>query len=100
MPMPSTNAAFQTAPLADPFIERARNRPTDPAPTRIIEIGEIAAGIAVPELGGVRFFSSDRDFDSLDGTVFRSTEQAVRAARALTRLPKRSGAGGRHLRLV
>ena len=48
---------------------------------RIIEVGEIAAGITVPEGRGVRFFSSTRDFDSLDGVVFGSTEQAARAAR-------------------
>lgn len=52
-----------------------------PAPSRIIEIGEIAAGITVPEGRGVRFFSSARAFDSLDGVVFASTEQAARAAR-------------------
>ena len=48
----------------------------------IEEIGEITAGIAVPEGRGVRFFSSARDFDGLDGTVFRTAEQAARAARA------------------
>lgn len=58
----------------------------EPPPARIIEVGEIAAGIAVPESGGVRFFSSDRNFDSLDGTVYRSTEQAARAARDRLRL--------------
>lgn len=72
--------------LSDPFSDhreaRARNRlHAEPAPTRIIEIGEVAAGIAVPEHGGVRFFSSTRDFDILDGTVFRSVEQAAKAAR-------------------
>jgi hypothetical protein len=50
-------------------------------PARIIEVGEITAGIAVPEGRGVRFFSSARDFDGLDGVVFRTAEQAARAAR-------------------
>lgn len=50
-------------------------------PARVIEIGEITAGIAVPEGRGVRFFSSARDFDGLDGAVFRTAEQAARAAR-------------------
>ncbi|MBE7249492.1 hypothetical protein ACLBX9_07830 [Methylobacterium sp. A49B] len=50
-------------------------------PARVIEIGEITAGIAVPEGRGVRFFSSARDFDGLDGAVFRTTAQAARAAR-------------------
>ncbi|KAB1073516.1 hypothetical protein F6X51_11605 [Methylobacterium planeticum] len=70
---------------------RARNRlhaerAPEPAPTaRIIEIGEVTAGIAVPEPGGVRFFSSSRDFDPLDGAVFRSVEQAAKAARERVR---------------
>lgn len=72
--------------FADHRAARARNRlyaspSVEPAPSRIIEIGEVTAGIAVPEPGGVRFFSSSRDFDPLDGTVFRSVEQAARAAR-------------------
>jgi hypothetical protein len=53
----------------------------DAEPARVIEIGEITAGIAVPEGRGVRFFSSARDFDGLDGAVFRTAEQAARAAR-------------------
>lgn len=56
-----------------------------PALARVIEIGEVAAGIAVPEDQGVRFFSASRDFDGLDGTLFRSSEQAARAVRALKR---------------
>lgn len=54
-------------------------------PPRVIEIGEITAGIAVPEERGVRFFSSARDFDSLDGALFRTAEQATRAARERVR---------------
>ncbi|GJD30408.1 hypothetical protein PMNALOAF_1655 [Methylobacterium adhaesivum] len=89
-------------PLVDLQAVRARNelhvdRPTrrgaEPAPTRIIEIGEVTAGIAVPEKGGVRFFSSQSDFDLLDGTVFGSVEQAARAARE--RFRARSGGRGR-----
>ncbi|WP_342108015.1 hypothetical protein [Methylobacterium sp. SI9] len=55
--------------------------PGPAGPPRVIEIGEITAGIAVPEGRGVRFFSSARDFDGLDGTLFRTAEQATRAAR-------------------
>ncbi|GJE78361.1 MULTISPECIES: hypothetical protein [Methylorubrum] len=55
------------------------------APTRVIEIGDLTAGIAVPERGGVRFFSSERRFDGLDGTLFRNVEQAARAARDKSR---------------
>ena len=73
--------------LADPVLG-----PTEPA--RVIEIGEVTAGIAVPEGRGVRFFSSARDFDGLDGAVFRTAEQATRAARARmsarTRSPARA----------
>lgn len=73
--------------LADPALG-----PSEPA--RVIEIGEVTAGIAVPEGRGVRFFSSARDFDGLDGAVFRTAEQAARAARtrmsARTRPPDRA----------
>lgn len=48
---------------------------------RVIEVGDVTAGIAVPEHGGVRFYSSERSFDALDGTLFRSIEQAARVAR-------------------
>ncbi|WP_246733440.1 hypothetical protein [Methylobacterium sp. BTF04] len=69
-------------PFADHHATRARNRlHADPAPARVIEIGEVTAGIAVPETAGVRFFASNRDFGPLDGTVFRSVEQAAKAAR-------------------
>ncbi|GAB6844604.1 hypothetical protein HNR00_000394 [Methylorubrum rhodinum] len=57
----------------------------DSPPTRVIEIGDLTAGIAVPERGGVRFFSSERRFDGLDGTLFRNVEQAARAARDKSR---------------
>ena len=70
------------------------------APARVIEIGEITAGIAVPEGRGVRFFSSARDFDGLDGAVFRTAEQAARAARArvMSRTRSASHPEPRHLR--
>ncbi|WP_244498893.1 hypothetical protein [Methylobacterium sp. GXS13] len=63
-------------------------------PPRVIEIGEVTAGIAVPEGRGVRFFSSSRDFDGLDGAVFRNAEQAARAARE--RVAARTRAAARH----
>ncbi|CAA2101776.1 hypothetical protein MBUL_01348 [Methylobacterium bullatum] len=77
---------------ADHLQARARNRLHATPPPRVIEIGEVTAGIAVPERGGVRFFSSERDFDPLDGLVFRSVEQAAKAARdrfAARRAPRR-----------
>lgn len=62
---------------------------TEAVPTRVIEVGEVTAGIAVPEQGGVRFFSSERLYDALDGTLFGSVEQASRAARDHSRRPTR-----------
>jgi hypothetical protein len=47
---------------------------------RVIEFGSVTAGIAVPEEGGFRFFSSQRAFDALDGRRFRSIKQATAAA--------------------
>ena len=104
---PAARAAQAAPPhdlFADHLAQRARNRlHAEPPPTRIIEIGEIAAGIAVPEPGGVRFFSSARAFDDLDGTVFRSTEQAARAARERFRartMRTAAGLGQTHGRLA
>ena len=54
----------------------------------IIVAAFVTAGIAVPERGGVRFFSSERRFDGLDGTLFRTVEQAARAARERDRQPR------------
>lgn len=97
--MPQLHASYPTpprtppgvaeteTPFVDHLVARARNGLHDAglqaatAPTRVIEVGEITAGIAVPEHGGVRFFSSRRDFAPLDGTVFPSVEQAAKAAR-------------------
>ncbi|WP_244476038.1 hypothetical protein [Methylobacterium sp. Leaf93] len=77
---------------ADHLQARARNRLHAAPPPRVIEIGDVTAGIAVPERGGVRFFSSGRDFDPLDGLVFPSVEKAAKAAQdrlAARRAPRR-----------
>jgi hypothetical protein len=79
-------------PAADPFS-------ADSVPTRVIEVGEMTAGIAVPEGRRVRFFSSARDFDGLDGAVFGSAEQAARAARERARALARAS-GRRSARAV
>lgn len=47
---------------------------------RVIAIGGITVGIAVPEEGGFRFFSSQRAFDALDQRRFRSLRQVAAAA--------------------
>lgn len=79
-PSPATVAFPGT--FADHLEARARNQlHLEAGPARVIEVGEVTAGIAVPERGGVRFFSSERRFDPLDGTVFGSIEQAAKAAR-------------------
>ena len=49
----------------------------------IIEIQDRTAGIVARDAQGVRFFSSERIFDSLEGRLFRSARDAERAARAL-----------------
>ena len=49
----------------------------------IIEVHSQTAGIVTVDEGGVRFFSSDRAFDRLDGQKFRSARDAERAATAL-----------------
>lgn len=83
-------------PLTDDLVARARNcLHGETAPARVIEVGEVTAGIAVPEPGSVRFFSSERDFDVLDGAVFRSVEQAAKAVRDRFRHVARTPSRGR-----
>lgn len=56
---------------------------TNPPSPRVIEIGEVTAGIVVPEEDGrLRFFSAQRPFDPLDRRTFRSLREATEAARA------------------
>ena len=51
---------------------------------RVVEIGDVTAGIAVPVAPGtIRFFAALKAFDPLERRTFRSIEQAVRAARDL-----------------
>ena len=49
----------------------------------IIEVRNRIAGIVTRDEEGVRFFSSERIFDSLDGRQFRSARDAERVATAL-----------------
>ena len=51
------------------------------ATAHVIEVGDITAGIVVLERGGLRFFASDRAVQALEGALFRTIEQATRAAR-------------------
>ena len=66
-------------------------------PARVIEIGEVTAGIAGPEGRGVRFFSSARDFDGLAGAVCRPAEQAARLGTTM-RSGARTAARARRVR--
>jgi hypothetical protein len=58
---------------------------------RIIEISDMTAGIVVLEQGGFRFFASDRPFYPLEGTLFRTINEAERAARERLRSRKAQG---------
>jgi hypothetical protein len=61
------------------------------ASAHIIEVGDRAAGIVVREHGGFRFFASERAFRPLEGALFRTIDQAARAARERLRPPKPPG---------
>ncbi|OYU92125.1 MAG: hypothetical protein CFE29_04715 [Bradyrhizobiaceae bacterium PARB1] len=61
----------------------------------IIEIANRTAGIVVAEERGFRFFSSETDFNSLEGTRFGSARAVERAVRALL---DNSRTGSRRLR--
>ena len=60
-------------------------------PDDVIEVGEITAGIVVLEQGGFRFFASERPFYPLEGALFRTADQAARAAREHLRPRKTIG---------
>jgi hypothetical protein len=49
----------------------------------VIEIGDVPAGIALPEKVGYRFVAVDQRFRLLDGSRFRRLSQAELAARNL-----------------
>lgn len=49
----------------------------------IIEVSHRTAGIVVKEVRGVRFFSSDTAFTSIDGGLFASARAAEFAARMI-----------------
>ena len=52
----------------------------------VLELGQTAIGIAVPEERHfVRFFAAGTPYDSLDGRVFTNTREILAAARALRR---------------
>ena len=46
----------------------------------IIEVGSQAAGIVVRGADGFRFFASSHRFNSMEGQLFRSADEAERAA--------------------
>ena len=61
----------------------------------IVEVGDLTAGIVVLERDGFRFFASERAFDALEGTLFRTPAQATRAAKDRLRA-RRSAAHQTH----
>ena len=61
------------------------------ASAHVIEVGEITAGIVVLEHGGFRFFASERAFHPLEGALFRTIDQAMRAVRERLRSRKTPG---------
>jgi len=58
------------------------------ASAHIVEVGGRTAGIVVCEHGGFRFFASERAFHPLEGALFRTIDQAARAARECVRSRK------------
>ncbi len=58
----------------------------------VFEVLNQTAGFVVGDERGIRFFSSSRAFDSLEGGHFGSARAAERAARALL---ERRGSGDR-----
>jgi hypothetical protein len=46
----------------------------------IIEVGSQAAGIAVRDTDGFRFFASSHRFNPMEGQLFRNAREAERAA--------------------
>ena len=58
------------------------------ASAHIVEVGGRTAGIVVREHGGFRFFASERAFDPLEGALFRTIDQAARAARERVKSPR------------
>ena len=63
------------------------------ASAHVIEVGDRTAGIVVREHDGFRFFAAERAFHPLEGALFRTIDQAVRAARERLRPCKRLGRG-------
>jgi hypothetical protein len=61
-------------------------------PAYAIEVGDIAAGLAVRERGGFSFVAADPRFRLLEGSRFRRVEQVEAAARNLARAVRRRGA--------
>ena len=61
------------------------------ASAHVIEVDDRTAGIVVREHGGFRFFASERAFHPLEGALFRTIDQAARAARERLRSRKTPG---------
>ena len=51
----------------------------------IIEINSLAAGIVVRNADGYRFFAASHRFNAMEGQLFRSANEAERAALRIAR---------------
>ncbi len=58
----------------------------------VIETADIAAGIIVRQADGYRFFAADRQFNLLDGSIFKSPKAAQQAAELMRRAAARDHA--------
>jgi hypothetical protein len=61
----------------------------------VIETADTAAGVIVRQGNGYRFFAADRQFNLLDGSVFKSPKAAQQAADLMRRAAARDLAAAR-----
>ena len=63
------------------------------ASANVIEVGDVTAGIVVFDRNAFRFFASERAFHPLEGAMFRTIDEATRAARACLQPRGKPGRG-------
>lgn len=66
----------------------------------VIETFDVAAGVVVRQENGYRFFAANGDFQSLDGSVFKSPKAAQRAAELMRQAAARDHAERRRAALA
>jgi hypothetical protein len=65
--------------------QRDRREKVFMADAFVIQSADLTAGIVVVERGGVRFYASDRNFQELDGKIFKNVRAARQAVDHLRR---------------